>query len=282
MIEFPKSSKPQWTTEEINTRLGISTAIYQKSQLSARHIAEIREAGITRIELSIITGSLDHRNRRQVTEILNECQKQGVTVVGVHGPFRIPYNSKDEEERKIVVRESLSAIRFAEEAGASVYVAHFGCRKQSKKTVMELLSLTDGFRIKLTTENGRDLRDYMAVVDDIGSDRFGMTVDIGHTRDNDGINPFIKKEKARQTFAQCCDRVFHIHLHESFDLEQRADHRPPLHEDGIIEWGEIFAALKDIDYKGELVFEDGRGENPSEWIRMTAAFPQAFVQRYGN
>ena len=282
MTRFINSSKPQWTTEEINARLGISTAIYQKSQLSARHIAEIRESGITRIELSIITGSLDHRNRRQVTEILNECQKQWITVVGVHVPFKLPYNSEDEEERKIVVRESLSAIRFAEEAGASIYVAHFGCRENSKETVMELLKLTDGFRIKLTTENGRALRNYMAIVDDIGSDRFGMTVDIGHTRDSDNINPFVKKEKACQTLVQCCDRVFHIHLHESFDLEQRADHRPPLHEDGIIEWGEIFAALKEINYRRELVFEDGRGENPSEWIRMTAAFPQAFVQRYGN
>ncbi|MBC8229225.1 sugar phosphate isomerase/epimerase [bacterium] len=282
MIEFPNSSMPQWTAEEINARLGISTAIYQKSQLSARHIAEIRESGITRIELSIITGSLDHRNCRQVTEILNECQKQSVTVVGVHGPFKLPYNSEDEEERKIVVRESLSAIRFAEEAGASIYVAHFGCGKNSKETVMELLNQIDGFRIKLTTENGRDLQDYMAVVDDIGSDRFGITVDIGHTIDSDGINPFVKKENARQTLAQCGNRVFHIHLHEIFNLEQKADHRPPLHQDGIAEWGEIFAALKEINYRREFVFEDGRGENPEEWIQMTAAFPKAFVKRYGN
>ena len=282
MTRFTNNSKPQWTAEEINTRLGISTAIYQRIPISARHIAGIRESGITRIELSIITGSLDHRNRRQVTEILNECQKQGVTVVGVHGPFKLPYNSEDEEERKIVVRESLLAIRFAEEAGAPIYVAHFGFRENSKETVVELLKLTDGFRIKLTTENGRELRDYMAIVDNIGSDRFGMAVDIGHTRDSDGINPFVKKEKARQTLAQCGDRVFHIHLHEIFNLEQKADHRPPLHKDGIVEWGEIFAALKDIDYKGELVFEDGRGENPEEWTRMTAAFPQTFVQRYGN
>ena len=181
-----------------------------------------------------------------------------------------------------MVTESLSAIRFAEEAGASIYVAHFGCREHSKKTVMELLNRTDDFRIRLTTENGRDLRDYMAFVDDIGSDRFGMTVDIGHTRDSDGPNPFVKKDKARQTLAQCSGQVFHVHLHESFDLEQKADHWPPMHEDGIIEWGEIFAALQDINYGGELVFEDGRGENPEEWIRMTAAFPKVFVRRYGN
>jgi sugar phosphate isomerase/epimerase len=272
----------RWTAEEISARLGISLAVYQKIPFGARQIAEVRQMGITRIELSIISGCLDYRDRRQVTEILNECQKQGVTIVSVHGPFKLPYNSKDEEERKLVVRESLSAIRFAEEVGASIYVGHFGYKEQSKKTVTELLEQTKNFRIKLTTENGRNLSDYMAVVDYISSNRFGMIVDIGHTRDSDGINPFVEKEKARPTLAQCGARVCHIHLHETFDVEQKPDHRPPLHEDGIIEWGEIFAALKDIDYRGELVFEDGRGETPEEWIRMTAAFPQAFVQHYGS
>lgn len=49
-----------------------------------------------------------------------------------------------------------------------------------------------------------------------------------------------------------------------------------------IEWGEIFAALKEIGYSGELVFEDGRGEDPEQWTRLTAAFPQAFVRKYGQ
>ena len=120
------------------------------------------------------------------------------------------------------------------------------------------------------------------MVDEIGSDRFGMTVDIGHLRDRDGINPFVKREKARQTLAQCGDRVFHVHLHDSIPVKEKPDHRPPLYEGGMIEWGEVFAALKDIGYKGALIFEDGRGEMPEEWIRRTAAFPHAFVQRYGS
>ncbi len=160
-------------------------------------------------------------------------------------------------------------------------MAHFGCSQGSKRLITELLDKTDGLRIKLTTENGRDLRPFMAAIDDIKSHRFGMIVDIGHTRDSDGINPFVKEEKARQTLAQCGDRVFHIHLHEVFDQEQKPDHHAPLHENGIVEWGEVFAALRDIGYKDELVFEDGRGENPEEWVRMTGAFPRTFVQRYG-
>ena len=36
-----------------------------------------------------------------------------------------------------------------------------------------------------------------------------------------------------------------------------------------------------IEEQGELVFEDGRGENPEEWVRMTSEFPKTFVRRYG-
>ena len=32
--------------------------------------------------------------------------------------------------------------------------------------------------------------------------------------------------------------------------------------------------LKDIDYRGELVFENGRGENPEEWLQMPATFSE--------
>ena len=70
-------------------------------------------------------------------------------------------------------------------------------------------------------------------------------------------------------------------LNAPIDQERKPDHHPPLHKNGIVEWGEVFAALRDISYKGELVFEDGRGENPEEWVQMTGAFPRVFVQRYG-
>lgn len=271
----------QWTAEEIGNCLGISTAVYQKMQLGARQIAEIRQAGIKRIEISMILPRFDYRNRSQVSEVLEECEKQGVKIVGIHGWAKLSPQTEDEEEWKLMVDESLSAIRFAEEVGASIYVAHFGCTEGSKRLITELLDKTAGLRVRLTTENGRNLRPFMAAVDDIKSTRFGMIVDIGHTRDKDGINPFVKKDRARQTLAQCGDRVFHIHLHEVFDQEQKPDHHPPLHKNGIVEWGEVFAALRDIGYKGELVFEDGRGENPEEWVRMTGAFPRVFVQRYG-
>jgi methylmalonyl-CoA mutase cobalamin-binding subunit len=71
----------QWTAEEIGDRLGISTAVYQKMKLGAQHIAEIRQAGVKRIEISMILPRFDHRNRSQVKEIMDECEKQGVKVI---------------------------------------------------------------------------------------------------------------------------------------------------------------------------------------------------------
>jgi sugar phosphate isomerase/epimerase len=121
----------------------------------------------------------------------------------------------------------------------------------------------------------------MQIVDAINSDRFGMIIDIGHARDADGINPFIKHTVARKTLAQCGHRVKHVHLHETFDLTKKPDHRPPLHKNGLIEWGEVFAALKDINYTSDFVFEDGRGEDPDEWIQHTADFPETFTAKYG-
>lgn len=269
-----------WTAEEIRARLGMSAAIYQKVRLGAREIAAIRENGIQRIELLAKHESFDFENRFQVAEVLAECKRQGITVVSIHGNLKLDYRTEDAGTRRGVMRETLNTIEFAEEIGAGIFVAHFGFGENAGRIVTELLKGTRDLNIVLTTETmGGDFTRYLPVIDEIGSDRFGLTVDIGHPRDADGVNPFVKKGRAREALVQCGGRVRHLHLHETFDLETKPDHRPPLHADGIIAWKDVFAGLKDIGYGGELLFEDGRGENPEEWSRMAGAFPEAFVQR---
>jgi len=283
MADMSFGSTSQWTRDEIAARLGISIAVF-RGPLRPAQITQIREAGLTRIELSVNRQRIDYHNPSQVSEIRKECERQGVAVVSLHGSFDLPYRSENEAGRLQVVKGSLEAIHFAEEMGASIYVAHFGFQEHAKRTAIDLLRQTDGLNIKLTTENqmGQGLSPYISMVEAVGSSRFGLTVDIGHTRDPDGSNPFTKASVARRTLAQCGRCAFHVHLHETFNLDQKPDHRPPLHPDGIIEWGEVFAALKDIDYAGQLVFEDGRGEDPEGWIRHTAEFPQTFARRYGT
>ena len=76
-----------WTEERIAERLGISTAVYQKERLSARHIAAIRRAGIGRVELLLKRPSFDFRDRGQTAEIVGECRQQDLSIESVHGSF---------------------------------------------------------------------------------------------------------------------------------------------------------------------------------------------------
>jgi sugar phosphate isomerase/epimerase len=278
----PPSQLP-YTAAEIAQKLGISMAVFQAERLDARHVVAIRQLGIRRIELLMAPTTFDFQDRQQVKEVLAECQKQGVSVVSVHGNLKRRYNDPVEEKRRAAAAALLDEIRFAEEAGAGILVAHFSTGDAARKTVTEMLDQTRDLRIRLTVENmGGGLKPYADFVDRIGSDRFGLTVDIGHARDPDGVNPFVKPGRAVDVLKLAGPRVWHLHLHETFNLPTKADHRAPMHPEGIICWDEAFAGLKAIDYRGVFLFEDGRGENPDEWTRLAGEFPRNFVTRYGH
>ncbi|MGD8236942.1 MAG: sugar phosphate isomerase/epimerase family protein [Armatimonadota bacterium] len=281
MRPTPNTATATWTAEDIRDRLGISTAIYQKRRLGAAEMAAIREQGIRRIELLVKQGSFDFEDRRQGDEVVGECQSQGIEIVAVHASLELELKSEDETIRAQAMDETLHTIRFAERIGASTLVAHFGWNETAERTVTELLDATDDLGMRLTTENMvSPIERYLPIVDAIASERFGLTLDIGHVRDEEGANPFTTKAGARRTLAQCGGRAVHLHLHETFDVEKHADHHPPMHPNGTVEWGEILAGLRRLGYRGTLLFEDGRGEEPGEWVEMTGAFPENFVRRY--
>ena len=276
MNRLTTESSAVWSANEIEARLGVSTICFPGDErFGARRIGQIRAAGLTRLEVCGLhpPSHYDYHDRAQVREITSECKKQGIEIVAVHGPG-VPYQSDDEDERRAAVEEVVAAAQVAIEMGASVFVAHFGISDQSAKTVIETLDRLPGSDLKLTVENGGDLREFSAFVDRIGSDRFGMVVDIGHPEDEDGVNPFLKQGVARETMALCKHRLFHVHLHDVTD----GDHRPAF--DGNIQWDDLFAAFRDIAYTGEFMFESAYPDDEVV-LAKTAAFPQAFVQRYG-
>ena len=268
------------TAEKIQQRLGFSSiAMPGKKRFGAREIATIREAGITRIEIGGLRPPThyDYHDAAQVSEITTECRKQGISIVSVHGPD-LPYDCPYEDVRRAVVREALASTRMAEEMGASIFVGHFGTNEHSERTVRELIERLGDVAIRLTIENlppVPDLRDYVAFVERIGCDRFGITVDIGHPRDADGVNPFVKAGRAREAMALCEDRLFHVHLHDFVDC----DHYAPF--DGTVKWDEVFLALEDIHYVGEFMFEACPRISVEDTLKKTAAFPKAFALRYG-
>ncbi len=210
-----------------------------------------------------------------------------IEIVSVHAP-NLSVCCGYELLRKAIVQEWIACARVAEEMGASVFVCHLADNDYSVKAAHEMLDELDGCRITITMENGLDLQAYKAFVDRIGSDRFGMTVDLGHSRDKDGKNPFTKKERAREALVIFGQRLAHVHLHDFIDTDPYPpndryphppfDHYPPF--DGYIQWQEVFAALRDINYAGTLMFEAGDRISLEDTLTKVAAFPREFAKRY--
>ena len=272
----------QWTVQEIKERLGSSTIVFPRDRpLQAEDISKMREFGITRIEICANgrPGHLDIHDRAHISRTMSECQRHGVSVVSMHSPG-FAYKSDDEDTRKKAVTEGVLAAKVADEMGAGVLVCHLDTGEQSEKSVIEMLDQLDGYSIKLGMENiYLDLPEYAAFVDRIASDQFGMVVDTGHPKDEDGVNPFVKQERARETMAVGGGRLISVQLNDWLDR----DHISPL--DGGLQWGEVFAGLKDIDYQGVLMFEAylpprQRELSPEYVLGKVASFPEAFVERY--
>lgn len=279
MVDDSKSV--ELTAETIQQRLGFSTiAMPGDVALGARQMAMIREAGITRVEICGLhqPTHYDYHNRTQVKEIMDECRTQEIKIVAVHGPG-VPYDTPYEAVRRGAVKEAVASARVAEEMGASVFVAHFNTGEHAERTICEMIACLDDTDIMLAIENlpgEPELRDCRAFVDRIGCDRFGITIDIGHPRDPDGVNPFVKEGRARETIALCEGRLVHLHLHDFVDK----DHYPPF--DGNVRWDETFQGLQDVGYTGEFMFEAVARVSVADTLKKTAAFPDEFAARYGK
>ena len=279
--------KAGWSEAEISGRLGISSAVFRDCSFGPRQISAIKEAGIRHIEISRMNGpdqTFDYQNTGQVSQIVGECRKLKVKISSFHLPLHppLPLHSEDKSERQKAIDTVMGMADILMEMGGTILVDHFSSDGQSRNSIEELLHRLQDVPVILAAENVErtPIRDILSLVDEFGSDQFKMVLDIGHERDGDGVNPFTVRESARGAVRQCRNRLYHLHLHETFPIHENPDHRPPLHPDGIIKWEEIFWGLKQLDYKGLFLFEDGRGEEPEEWIRMTGSFPREFVTRY--
>jgi sugar phosphate isomerase/epimerase len=268
-----------WTSDEIRRRLAISTAVFQNERLGEREIAQVKAAGIDAVEISIVRRSFDDQDPKQVSAVLDACRTCEINVVSVHGPFDLPYYDVSEEAERAVVDGSVGPIGFAEEAGARHYVGHFGNDARSRRMLDALVERTSSMAIVLTTENqtGQPLKPYDDFVVSANHDRVRWTLDIGHARDSDKVNPFVKANSAK-VLVDACKHVGHTHLHDSFDLPTKPDHRPPLHKDGLIRWVDVFEGLHQVGYNRNFVFEDGRGEDAADWVAHAATFPERFAE----
>jgi len=245
--------------------------------LGARHISLWRESGIFKMEIcgcESIT-HYDHRDQDQVADLSYASREQSVEIYSVHAPAGLLLSSSCHQTRRKAVSQATAAMLAAARMGASLFVCHLGVTKASETSARDLLETAVHTSLRLGVENdvGTELHDYVELADRIGSDRFGVVVDIGHLRRADGANPFTEKGRAYESMALCGSRLVHVHLHDYNRAGAKMDHWPPFQ--GDIKWGGVFRALKDIEYDGVLMFE------PS-WVHpnvldSVAGFPARFA-----
>jgi len=271
-----------WTADDIRSRLGASTNAFfwTSPRLGREEVDQFVEAGIWTLEIAADLNQFDHNDHDHIAELQEISQATGARIVSYHCPD-LPWGCPYPEVRKGTVREFLTMCEAASRIGDPLMVCHFQINEHDESFIREVLPLLEGTNVRLTIENGDDLRDYAAFVDKIGSDRFGMIVDIGHTKDDDGKNPFTCKDRARQTIQVCGHRLMHLHLHEFWD---GADHWPPFYKGGLIEWAELFAGLADIDYRGAFMFESvpARPNDTAAFddnLHRVATFPEQLMAR---
>lgn len=98
---------------------------------------------------------------------------------------------------------------------------------------------------------GRTPSELTGMVDTVGRDNLGVTLDMGHANTNGLVSQFL----------EITDYVVHVHLH---DNNGKRDEHLVLGQ-GTVPWGEVFEALR--DYRGRLVIEARSLEEGKESLK---------------
>jgi sugar phosphate isomerase/epimerase len=124
-----------------------------------------------------------------------------------------------------------------------------------------------GFRLALETGYPRSVRGYVRLVREIDHRDVGATIDVGHQARYAELAARVPPEE-RSTEAgirayndttisiveQLGSKVFHFHVHD-IDPATWQEHQPLIH--GFVDYRRLFATLRQIGYKGVLMFEIG-------------------------
>ena len=238
----------------------------------------IAQAGFDAIDWSVYDadadGSLvrspDYREKaRSLRHMAEDC---GMVVNQCHAPFRFDFAAEAGRADALdMVKRCIEAASLMGARTVVVHPLHFRRYRQNAALVhaenltyyRSLLPCAADNGIVLCAENmwqWNDTRDavaadecafpdeFSALIDEIGSGYFAACLDLGHAeitgRETDcGTGEFIRRLGH--------DRLRALHVH---DCDGKNDlHTAPYV--GSIDWNDVLAALKDIDYTGDFTFE---------------------------
>ena len=263
---------PAYTAEEVRARLGISTVVFIGQDLPWHDLMrQIADAGIVTLEV------LDRREEYQeedpdtMNSIVEAIREAGLTVTSFHSRSvdfqRLGLEAEIERSRRM--------IDHLIELGGAVWGTHVQIADPATRAGYEALARRyEGQGLSLTIENfgfsGRqDIRSCIDWIDSIGHPAIGQILDVGHERNEQGLNPMTLPGEPTRILREIGPRLRHVHLH---DFRDGRDHRPPF--EGDLQWREVFRGLREIDYQGAFMFEPECGPDYAETICKVGGVPE--------
>jgi len=123
-----------------------------------------------------------------------------------------------------------------------------------------------GFRLACETSMPNSVPELLRFHDEIDNPAVGVTLDVGHQARFAELAQIEKSEYASdegirayndlnaRIVRELGDRLIHLHVHD-IEPETWAEHKPLVH--GFVDYPQLIAALREIEYEGSLVFEIG-------------------------
>ncbi|MBT4497538.1 MAG: sugar phosphate isomerase/epimerase, partial [Gemmatimonadetes bacterium] len=125
------------------------------------------------------------------------------------------------------------------------------------------------------THEGVSVEDRVRFLDALDHPQVGMILDIGHVRDENGVNPMSLSGGPTRVLKLCGHRLRHIHLH---GFREGRDHFPPLAAGDEIQWRELLRMLRSVDYPGYMNFEPQGDPVHSGTLEQTACAPERLAE----
>lgn len=249
--------------------LGISTWVYMMKPIEEA-VKRIHGSGIRFLEIWGDTSThLDLMSPRggRVPEILNVMNVLDMRAISLHAPFSsLDISSPDESKRRISVKTILKSIAFCREISCPQLVIHISSspgvktreelevnREKAVKSLSEITELSSESGVEVLLENmalhpghlrlGTEVEELLELVDLFKGKAVSVCIDTGHSV----LNKHDPGEDIRRA-----DRYL-ASLHINDNDGERDLHLPP--GEGVIDWPEVYNALKDVGYNGVFILE---------------------------
>lgn len=231
--------------------ISCSTHLFVHEVLNPEHLAMVRQAGFSGVELWAARPHWDYGDPDRVDLIARACARLGLAVVSVHGPFYAHVDDakagrwltlyhEDPEVRARALEELRKAIWASTDAGAPVMVVHWEEWGRGQEELEDLIETAGQAGIKLALENSHNRPEasigaLLNTLERLGPDSpAGLCFDTGHAH--------VAEPDLAEALRLAAPRLLAFHVH---DNDGSGDsHLVPYR--GTIDWGSFVRGVEEM------------------------------------